>query len=77
MPKAGRQERGLQVYAFGRVSVIVDNAKEEIFAQEGGKWVRTRTRRVAAQRTASRIFPPPPCVSAARRGGPNSISAEE
>jgi hypothetical protein len=40
IPKAGRQERGLQVFAFGRVSVIVDNAKEEIFAQEGGKWVR-------------------------------------
>ena len=38
MPKPGRTERGLQVYGFGKVSCIVDNAKEEIWTLSGGVW---------------------------------------
>lgn len=44
---ADRGVRGvrLQVYSFGKASIIVDNSREEIFAQEGGKWVRGRAQK--------------------------------
>ncbi|XP_024404039.1 septin and tuftelin-interacting protein 1 homolog 1 [Physcomitrium patens] len=38
IPKPGRMHEGLQVYSFGAVSVVIDNAKQSIFAQTGEGW---------------------------------------
>ncbi|KAG6548843.1 hypothetical protein Mapa_009605 [Marchantia paleacea] len=39
VPKLGRVHEGLQVYAFGAVSVCVDSAKQKLVAQTGDTWV--------------------------------------
>ncbi|BFI30199.1 tuftelin-interacting protein 11 [Marchantia polymorpha subsp. ruderalis] len=39
VPKLGRVHEGLQVYAFGAVSVCVDTAKQKLVAQTGDTWV--------------------------------------
>eukprot|EP00884_Botryococcus_braunii_P021802 jgi/Botrbrau1/8305/Bobra.0251s0031.1 len=57
MPKVGRSHNGLQVYAFGLVSVVVDSASDIIKAQLGERWapvslqtlVDEHQRRAAAQ----------------------------
>ena len=45
LPKAGRFYEGLQVYGFGLVSCAVDSARQQMWAQMGGKngkdWVAT------------------------------------
>ena len=38
LPKPGRIAEGLQVYAFGKVSVTIDAAKEMLRAQTDGRW---------------------------------------
>lgn len=38
LPKAGRSHAGLQVYAFGSVSIAIDNAAQSIWAQTGDRW---------------------------------------
>ena len=39
LPKPGRSHAGLQVYAFGRVSVVIDAAREALLARHaGGDW---------------------------------------
>lgn len=38
LPKPGRVVEGLQVYAFGKVSVTVDNARQMLRAQVGERW---------------------------------------
>ncbi|GAB4821104.1 hypothetical protein N2152v2_008150 [Parachlorella kessleri] len=38
LPKPGRMFEGLQVYAFGTVSCVVDNAQNLVRAQLGDKW---------------------------------------
>ena len=37
-PKPGRMHEGLQVYAFGLVSCVIDNAQSALRAQLGGAW---------------------------------------
>jgi tuftelin-interacting protein 11 len=39
LPKVGRTHDGLQVYAFGTVSVYLDSVKQQVFAQSGDRWV--------------------------------------
>jgi tuftelin-interacting protein 11 len=38
MPKPGRTHEGLQVYSFGKVSVVVDSAGEMLRASIGDRW---------------------------------------
>jgi tuftelin-interacting protein 11 len=38
LPKPGRSHGGMQVYAFGRVSCVVDSAREALLAQTEGGW---------------------------------------
>lgn len=38
MPKPGRMHEGLQVYSFGGVSVVLDNAQNTVRIQNGSVW---------------------------------------
>ena len=38
LPKPGRRVEGLQVYAFGKVSVTVDTSRQMLRAQIGDRW---------------------------------------
>lgn len=39
VPKVGRSHMGLQVYSFGHVSIVMDNANSSLLAQRGSSWV--------------------------------------
>lgn len=37
--QVGRSHLGLQVYAFGPISIVMDNANSSLLAQRGTSWV--------------------------------------
>lgn len=51
LPKAGQLEEGLQVYAFDKVSIIMDNVKGIIKARVADHWVSVSLEELMAQNT--------------------------
>ncbi|KAK9819736.1 hypothetical protein WJX72_001760 [[Myrmecia] bisecta] len=49
LPKAGRTYEGLQVYAFGTVSIVMDNAQNLIRAQLGDRWAAVALERLVEE----------------------------